>query len=434
MSNLQKPLVNKSVFGVFSEKRPLSSIYFFSVIVLLIGMGDAIMAYVAPVYIEDHMNNTFLMGIVLSFSSVIGLICDFVFSELLRDKSYKFYMVFGFITALLFPLSFILLPSALVPFLLAMALWGIYYECVNFGDFHFIHTFTRKAYHADAWGILSNVRSIAYFIGPILATLLLSESNENNNAFYTALFFVSSALFAFLMFTKFSRYARNNSHVKANPVSDGPVPVRRSALVEAKIWLLLLKRIWPLYVFIFMLNILDAAFWTVGTVLSEDLKDVSSSAGFLLSAYMLPGLFLGFFAGKAARPFGKKRAAFISGILGGAFFAISGFITSVPLFVFVVFLASMALSLAWPEMSATIEDYIARLGAFGNDVIGLESSAVSISYIIGPILSGFVASIFGNQQTFSIIGFMLLIVSILSFFIVPRKIKMPVTALKQYDI
>lgn len=412
-----------------SIKQPaLSPIYFFGAILFLIGIGDAIMSYVAPVIVEEHLNGTFIMGLVLSFSSVVGLVCDFIFSEMLRGKSYTFYMFLGFVMAITFPLVFLILPAHLIPFLLAMAVWGIYYECLAFADFHFIHFHVPKQLHADAWGVLSTIRSCAYLVGPIIASALLDRGNIT--ALTSAIVFVTASLFGFLMFLKFSRYARK-AHTKNRDVY--AKENKSSALKEIRIWAVLLRRIWPLYLFIMAIHLLDSAFWTVGTVLSESLKDVSVFAQFLIPAYMLPSVFLGLLAGRAAKPFGKKRAAFLAGIAGGVLFTISGFVADVPLFVLVVFSASMVLSLAWPEINATIEDYVSRLGRFGNDIIGLQSSSISISYIIGPVASGFVASVFGNQRMFSVIGFVVLLVSILSLVIVPRKIKMPVSQLSRLE-
>jgi MFS family permease len=376
------------------------------------------MSYITPVYIQESINSTLLMGIILSFSSVIGFICDLVFSELFRGRSYSFFIILGMSTAFAFPIVFLLLPPWVIFYLVAMLIWGLYYEFFIFADFHFIHTFTDKSLHATSWGILSTFKSAAYLIGPIVATSLIEKGTSY--PLIATLGFTAIALFTFLLFLKLERYTKTEKQLR---------PHKKSIIAEFKIWRVILKRIWPIYIFIFTLSIMDSAFWTVGTLLSEEMREITPIGGFLLTAYMLPSIILGFLAGRAARPYGKKRAAFISGILGGLVFTFTGFVQNIPAFVFSVFIAATVMSLAWPEISAVIEDYVSRLGDFGNDIIGLQSSSASLAYIVGPILSGAIATIIGNKLTFSAMGIILLMVSVMALLVVPRKIKMPISEL-----
>jgi len=60
----------------------MRALLFFGVIIFLIEMADSIMAYVAPIFLERGVKNSFYMGLILSSSSVAGLICDAIFPSI----------------------------------------------------------------------------------------------------------------------------------------------------------------------------------------------------------------------------------------------------------------------------------------------------------------------------------------------------------------
>jgi MFS family permease len=109
-------------------------------------------------------------------------------------------------------------------------------------------------------------------------------------------------------------------------------------------------------------------------------------------------------------------------------FGITG---SIGLMLILISLGSFFLALAIPEIMAVSEDYVNRLGKYSNDMVGLERSAVSSGYIIGPIFAGGVASILGNHLTFSVIGVVIILVSLLALILTPEKIFLPQKELSQ---
>ncbi len=398
-------------------QRPLANpIIAYFLITYIFCLGDALMSYTIPVYIDKNVSSTFIMGIIFSFSSFVGLIFDFLIPRLFRTKKYLFFLIGGFVSAFTFPLLLMIFPPIAFVLLMSMAVWGIYYEMETFSNFQFIKTFTTKDQHALSWGMLSSFRSAAYFIGPLIAALLIEKSDKL--PFYTTL-----GLFLFGFFILL--FVLKSLKKKGKPVLETEVQHRSTTKRELKVWFVLLKRLWPLYLFALVLNFVDAFFWTVGPLLSESLKVDGIFGGILLTVYMLPSLFMGFFAGKLAKPFGKKRISLVSGIFSGVLFVLSGFIPNIWLFILLIFFASLVISVAYPEISAVFEDYVSRLSQAENDIVGLQSSAASVSYILGPILAGFIATAVGDKLAFSVMGAILLVVSLISFILIPRKIKMP---------
>ena len=122
---------------------------------------------------------------------------------------------------------------------------------------------------------------------------------------------------------------------------------------------------------------------------------------------------------------GKKRTAFVFGLLGGIGLSLIALFDNVYMIILFVFAASVFTSVAYPALRAAYEDYISRLGSFGNDFVGLEQSFSSVAYIIGPILAGGLAALFGAQRAFSFMGILLAVVSAFALVVVPRKIRMP---------
>jgi MFS family permease len=227
-------------------------------------------------------------------------------------------------------------------------------------------------------------------------------------------------LVGFLIFTR--SLSQNRFHSQPIPETQKP---QVNFFTGLRIWLALIRKIWPIYIFIFILFLVDSTYWTIGTLVSEQLRSIHIWGSLFLPAYSLPSLFIGLVISKYGRNSGKKRAAFLSAAIAGALMMFIGIITNLYILIFTVFLSSIYLAISFPEISAVFEDYVNRLGDHADDMVGLQSSAISLSYILGPVLSGILATLVGNLATFSVIGLLVLLYSLLSLKFVPKKILMP---------
>jgi MFS family permease len=385
----------------------------FCAIMLVVYLADAIMSYTAPAFIEENVANPFLMGIIIASSSTVGIVADFLIGAKLRGRRSRFFVATALVFSISFPATFLLLPSSIPTFILAMAIWGIYYELMHFSNYHFIGEHSHASQHAMMWGVLSVARAAAYTFGPLVASTAVVYSVQL--PFQIALLLASVSFVAVLGYMFVMRKHRVG---QATEIDNG-----RNLFAELKIWSLLGSKVWHLFAFLFALSLTDATFWTVGVLLSEELQN--GTQGLLFVLYGIPALLFGGFIGYLARPFGKKRAAFISALLGGIFLIVMGVVQNEIAILTAVFVASSFLAISWPEVNATFEDYVSRLGKTGNEFIGLQSSIISLSYIVGPIIAGGIASLVGNQLAFAVVGGFLVLTSIFSLIIVPRKIHMP---------
>lgn len=414
---------NASAPKIFSDfcHSQFAPLFFYAAIIFFVYFGDGVMSYLAPIYIQDSVRDPLVMGCVLSFSSFVGICCDTLFPGIFHKKKSTFFLWSTIFTAICFPLLFLLFPVGLATLLFGMAIWGVYFEFLLFSNYHFIHSFSQKDHHSSAWSTINTFRALGMFIAPIVSSQLYQY--QKISPLFAAAILFSIALLGGVLFPKlFSRRSRENVVEQLDPTE---TVTKLSAVSEIKIWLILLKTIWPIYLFTFSLFLLEATFLSVGVLLSQDIIQVSEVGHFLIAAYMLPALFVGFFTKRISIPFGKKRAAFLCGITSGALLFISGLVHSHLELLIFFFLSAIFSSLALPEILSTIQDYIGRLGESRDEMMGLENSAGSLAYILGPIVCGAVAELVGNQRTFSVIGAFLLFTSFIALIVVPRKIRMP---------
>lgn len=381
-------------------------------------LGDAIMSYIAPVLLQDIVGTTTKMGLILATSSVAGICADFLFARVGDGKNSLFFNKIFIALLPLFPLCFLVFHSV-IPLILAMVIWGVYFEAIVFSNYHFIHEHIHARHHAQAWGVLIMVKSLGWFLGPLIA----STTDSLSRIFPVYLAF-ASFLIAILLFAVRYFFFRGRNHVPIE-IEKEPVLLKRSFREEVVIWLGYGRTLWPLLLLYFLVLMVEAVFFTIGPVFAESLKPLHPFGGLFVTLYTVPSLIVGLFIAKIARPFGKKRATFAAGILAGSGLILMSMMSNLSLLLLFAFIAAVGQAIMYPELQAIFEDYVARAGRFGNDLIGLSAIIPSVAYVLGPITSGFLADTLGYLPLFSLSGIALLVVSLLCFLLVGRKIRLP---------
>lgn len=409
-------------FGFKFENRN-SKLFYYCTMILFVYLADSIMAYTTPSYLENHLSSTALMGIVFATSSLVGFVVDFLMGELFPDKNHKFFLKWSIILAIGFPLGFLLFPANILTFLLGLAIWGIYYEFISFSNSQYVAHQSDRGNHETIWGVMFFFRAVSLTFGPIVAATLIDISY--NASFITALGFLLIALILFI-FDK----EKNTKSINVERSYESV-----SVVKELRIWTIFTKRIWLLLLFCFGIVFIDAAFWSIGTILSEKLHTENGGIpGLILVLYSLPMFFMGFFAKRIARPYGKKKAAFITGLIGSVFLILVGFTTDYGLISLFVFIFACFFAMTAPEIKGVFADFDSRMHKSRNSLIGLESGIYSAGYIVGPIICGFLADRFGIQMTFSILGIGMVFIILLCLLRVPRKTKMPRSELEMLEM
>jgi len=142
---------------------------------------------------------------------------------------------------------------------------------------------------------------------------------------------------------------------------------------------------------------------------------------------------MGFVVAKWGVAEGKKKKAIQFLLFSGVFLALLGVSGSIVNQLVFVLIASILLSAAFPLTDAIYSDIVSRMGRERRHLIGLSRSTISLAYIVGPILSGFIASQVGEKLTFGIVGLMVIVVSVVLLISTPKKLKLPQEEIQAWE-
>ncbi|HLE48439.1 MAG TPA: MFS transporter [Patescibacteria group bacterium] len=391
-----------------------------SLILFFLLLSDAILSTWVPQLIESTFESSIVMGFVMSFSSVVGFGADLIFPQLFKGINFKKLLFMAIIASIAFSLTLIsatMIPFVLI-FLISMAIWGIYYEIVGFANHQFVADSVPVRMHASTWAFMGVFKNLAYFLGPLLAGLLVM-TNAQSPA-YVAIVFTIIALIILLLSKK--------HHERPVSIEIDKISLR----CEMEHWVVLFRKVWPVLVVGIIMGIVDAFFWTAGAVYTEDLAKISIWGKWFLPMYTLPALFIGFVVAKKGIINGKKKTALKFFLLSGIFLAMMNVFENVEWQLLVVFCSSFALSISYPLIEGVYSDIVLRMGRQRKHMIGLCSSTTSISYIVGPIIAGITASVLGNVLTFVYLGYFVAAVALILFALTPKKLKLPQVEIKKW--
>ena len=391
-----------------------------SIIFLFVSLADAMLSFWVPGFMQEKLGSAFLMGIVMSFSSVVGLIADIILPQVVQGSTARKLITLAIIISAIFAGSLLLSISfpIIILFLLAMAVWGIYYEFLGFARQQFIANSTPHNLHASASALIVTFFAIAYTLGPVIAEYL--ENSGDQNVIYTAFALLVIAFVLVRTLTSRSKTYVNINHKKINILS------------ELSHWRALFKTVWPVVLMSLMIGFIDSAFWTSGTVLSEKLGEGSVWGNFILPAYMLPSLFVVFVLMKLNIKKRKKYLAQLFLFVSGIFLFFAGLVNNTIVLLLAVFVSSMFLAFAHPLIEAVYSDIIERLGRHRWHLIGLSNSSASIAYIIGPIIAGVISSLLGEAKTFSVLGVATVALAFILLVVTPKKLHLPKKELNKW--
>ncbi|NMB70401.1 MFS transporter [candidate division WWE3 bacterium] len=414
----------QDAFGRYPQtKKIITPMIIYSVIYFFLAFGDSLISYISPIIIEEYVNNALILGLIMATSSIFGIFFDFFSTRFWPNAKYSLFLRLTFITTIGLPILFLVFPKSIPMFLVGMAAWGAYYEFRGFASYSFIQKHVNKDEHTSSWATINAFSAIAYLVGPLLAVFLIDKSE--NLVLITAL---GTFLLALIIYF-FSKTQIGGRGEKPN----NEIVSRRSTLAQIKIVFTLFKSVWHLFAYTFALYMIDAAFWSIGILYTEELKNSDTMGGLFIVAYMVPSLFMVIIAPKIPKTLSKKRLSFIAGILAGTTLIFVAISNNVSVVLAIVLLMAIFLDFSFVLNMAVFEDYVARLGKFGNDMAGVSQAAISLAYIVGPVLWGWAAEALGYQKAFALSGVLLASVCAACLATVPRKVHMPQSQLKTLE-
>ncbi len=109
-----------------------AELYLFSMMMLFWALFDGLVSYVTPIIITEGGLSKTMMGIIIGSSSVAGAVFDFVMCKIFKNTFYRRVFFVMFAICFLHPLL-LMQAKTFAIYLVAMALWGVYYDLRNFG-------------------------------------------------------------------------------------------------------------------------------------------------------------------------------------------------------------------------------------------------------------------------------------------------------------
>lgn len=393
----------------------------FLTVMFFILLSDAILSDFVPGYIQGVVGSPVFMGLIMASSSVVGIVLDLIFPQLLRGVGVRWLAGSAMVGSLIFLVclyfSVVLWPVLLL--LIGMAAWGVYYELDSFMTKQFVADAAPLHSRGAVWGVVGVFRSLAYFLGPLMGAKLAHTGDRGVMLTAGAVLVVAYLVFLVIKLPKGQE--------------GGKVVHGVSILEEIKHWWSLGRHVWSVLLVSLLVGIIDAVFWTTGTVVNDMLAEGHPAGGWFLSTYMLPSLFVGFVVARWGIYQRKKRWAEIFMLFGGLFLMLITMSSQIWWILAIVLISSVFFGLSWPLIDATYSDFTVRMKRGRKHMIGISSSVLSLAYIIGPILAGGLAGMVGELESFVWVGGGVALVSFWLLWVTPRKIRLPEAEIAHWD-
>lgn len=393
----------------------------FLVVMFFILLSDAILSDFVPGYIQGVVGSATFMGLIMATSSIVGIVLDLIFPQLLRGAGVAWLAGSAMVGSLVFLaclyLSVTLWPVLLI--LLGMAAWGVYYELDSFMTKQFVADAAPSHSRGAVWGVVGAFRSLAYFLGPLMGAKLAHTGERGVMLSAGAVLVVAYLAFLVIKLPKGGQEERVVHEV--------------SILEEVRHWWSLSRHVWSVLLISLLVGVVDAVFWTTGTVVNDVLSATHPAGGWFLSIYMLPSLFVGFVVARWGIYQGKKRWAEIFTLLGGLLLMLITLSSEIWWILGIVLISSIFFGMSWPLIDATYSDFAVRMRRGRKHMIGMSSSTLSLAYIIGPILAGVLAERAGELQSFAWVGGVAVLTSLWLLWVTPRKIRLPEQEIAAWD-
>lgn len=381
--------------------RSLRSIQLVSIIVLLWGLADAIVSFYIPIQIQSYVNNLELFGFLLGFSSLVGAFSDPIIGFLSNRIRYVVLLLAGLW------LSAILAVTALVPFsiiliLWLMAIWGIYYECINVAIFSYVSRHQAATGQAKSFGVIYLSMNIAYVIGPLLGGYVFMHGGQ---AIYgLCLLFIAGAM---ALVPQLAALHKHKEKILLDYRPNPKYSLRKQLKSFRKVW----RYAAVFFIAIFLYNVWDSFVWDLVPI--QSIGGSAVDAGLITSVFTIPLAILSGYGGAVADKLGRN-VTFLSGLLIASFFTLLfGMQTHIIGALATAGLSSLGFAFAYPAMLGETtnegQDHQSELG----NLAAVQRLFVNGGFILGPIIGGYIAKIVGIRHAFVVLGAVMLIVFVL---------------------
>ena len=381
--------------------RPFRSIQLISVIVLLWGLADAIVSFYIPIQIQSYVQDLTLFGLLLGFSSLVGAFSDPIIGFLSNRIRYVVLLLAGLW------LSAILALTALVPFsiiliLWLMAIWGVYYECINVAIFSYVSRHQAASGQARSFGVIYLFMNVAYVIGPIIGGYVYAHGGH---AIYgLCLLFIAGAM---ALIPQLAALHKHREKILLDYQPNPKYSLRKQLKSFRKVW----RYAAVFFVAIFLYNVWDSFVWDLVPI--QSIGGSAVDAGLITSVFTIPLAVLSGYGGVVADKLGRN-VTFLIGLLIASFFTLLfGLQTNLIGALITAGMSALGFAFAYPAMMGETtnegQDHQSELG----NLAAVQRLFVNGGFILGPIMGGYIAGVVGVRHAFTVLGAAMLIVFIL---------------------
>ena len=409
--------LRRALSRLSQKKKSTNLVYVAALLIFFWTVFDVILSYLAPVLITERGFTNSQMGLIIASSSFFGAIFDLFLTRFLRSTNYLKTFFLILLISCLFP--FVLwFSSNIFVYLLAMAIWGLYFDIYTFASYDFVsRNAVTSDQHSRDFGIIELFRSMGGLIAPITVTLIVTDKIDFGVFLWPLMFLLVGWCFYLLLLSLSPlRHFHADDHLHHRPVT---------FLAEIIRWTHLGRTLAPVLVFMITIYVFDATFWTIGPLFSENFPEFHHFSGYLMTIYNLPSLITAWKVEYLTARFGKKRTAFLSFLVANLSLIPIGFIHSPLVILFLVLISATAISITWPSIEGAFADYTSEAGRLETEVEGMTDLTTNIGYIIGPVTAGIFSDRIGIGSSFAVLGVVNTIIIAILLVVTPKHIKVP---------
>ncbi len=403
-----------NIFSGFGNSRSKNRlIYTFGIMILFFMLFDGIITYLIPLVISEQGFSKTLVGIIIGSAAISGAFFDFAIYKIFKNAFYRRLFIIMFAVCFVY-IFLVWSANSFLLYLLAMIIWGFYYDLKNFGTLDFVSRYSPKKELSSNFGILQIFQSIGYLLAPLITGFVVIDI-VGWKPFVLATVFLSISVFFFaiLLINAYKRKQYTPSHEKSS---------KKNIFKQLILWKKVGKVILPVLILAVVSALFDSFFITIGPLLAESLP-LEPFDGLFMFAYFLPPVLIGGFVGRLTKRFGEKKTALFGLLIGASILSTLTLFKNALLIILTVFLCSCFVCILFPVIQSIYANYIQESPKIKKEVQELGDFFWNLGYIIGPITAGIIADNLGNTATFSILGLIGIAFSVVLFVLIPKKIK-----------
>lgn len=394
---------------------PEAALFSVGLMIFFFVIFDGVLMYLAPIIITESGISASMMGLIIGSSSVAGMLFDLVLCRAFADTNYRRMFLLMLIVAALYPL-FLFGGTTVSIYIIAMAMWGFYYDFYNIGTLDFVGRTTEPSRHAASFGVLRVFEGSGYLLAPFAGSILLIYLHPGPLMLLAVV--LPLLLSALLYFAVVVRRGVEMDQYVSVPPKDA-----LSFLTEMRLWETLGILLLPILSLTLTINVIDAAIWTIGPLFSQHIGEMNGfPGGVLMTAYALPPLLVGWVIGMVTRRLGMKYTAQAAIGVGSLLLVCIGLVSSPYFLIGLVFMASFFLSVGWPSINAIYTEHVDNTPTQSKEIQTLQDLFTNFGDIAGPIAGGYMAQYLGYTHSFIALGVLGVGIAVSLFMITPRTV------------